>query len=304
VAGAASFRAATPREVLAFSPEEADRYLDGLEARVPVAPAVLRLGPAPEATVFGDTHGDWRTTEAIVRGFRAGPPGSYLIGLGDYVDRPPRDCPDGSVANALFLLGLVAESPDRVVLVKGNHECGRLIPVVPCDLPAEVDSLWGAEVDRYARLSGLLERGPWAALSTNGLYLAHAGFPLRRPTGAPWDAALEHPTEELVLDQVWRDADPSRLDRGVGAPFTERDLDRFLGEAGASIFLRGHDPTLLGQWIFNDRCLTLHSSRVYERYGGVLLARVPLDRAPLTRSAVRVEHVPTEGRRFEDADSI
>jgi hypothetical protein len=303
VAGPPLFRPATPHEILGFEPEEADALLDALEARVPVAPPVVRLPDAPEATVFGDTHGDWRTTRAIVEGLRARPPGSVLVGLGDYIDRVPPDCPDGSVANALYLLGLVASAPDRVVLLKGNHETARWVPVLPSDLAAEVDDLWGGEVDRYARIVGLLERGPWAAVSENGLYLAHAGFPLHRTPGRPWFEPLEDPTEETVLDQVWRDAAPSRAERGAGPPFTEGDLARFLADAGASVFLRGHDPGLLGRWIFSDRCLTLHSTRVYERLGGVIVARVPL-RGPLRSKGVVVEHVATEGRTFEDADAI
>jgi Calcineurin-like phosphoesterase len=298
--GVGPFRVRSPAQILALDAEGADALLTELEASVPLAAPVEDLPGRGSALVFADTHGDWRTSTAIAETFLGGDPSTVLVGLGDYVDRAPDDCPNGSVANALYLLGLRAAFPDRVFLLKGNHETVRMVPALPNDLPEEVDDLWGPEVARYARILGLLERGPWAAVSSNGLYLAHGGFPLKRPAGAAWRSVLDHPTEAIVLDTVWRDASVSRIDRGVGAPFTERDLELFQTDSATRLFLRGHDARLAGQWIFHERCLTLHSTRIYERYGGVLQARVPLDR-PIAAPDVVVEHVRTEGRTFDDA---
>ena len=292
-----------PREILALDPEGADHLLDRLDAAVPVHPGALALpsaGGAREALLFGDTHGDWRSTEAIARIFLEDPSSYLLIGLGDYIDRPPEDCPNGSVANALFLLGLAASFPDRVVLLQGNHEATRRIPVVPHDLPEEVDDLWGPEVERYARILGLLERGPWIATSSNGLYLAHAGFPVE-PFPPDLAQAYRDPSEELLYDTVWRDAGPSRAERGLSPPFLDRDLGAFLTHIGARLFVRGHDPDLAGRVIYQHRCLTLHSTRVYERYGGVLYARARLDRPLGSADDLTVAHVETEGRSY-DAD--
>lgn len=286
-----------PREILDLSPEEADRLLERLEGLVPTRPPLVTIAPgrAREAIVFGDTHGDWRSTEAVARRFLAAPGDRLLIGLGDYVDRAPEDCPEGSVANALYLLELAAEFPDLVYLLQGNHETVRVVSALPHDLPEEVDLLWGPDPARYARLLGLLERGPLAAILPNGVYLAHGGFP--RGTGDVREA-FRAISEATVLDVAWTDCGSSGLDRGLGAPFNETDLARFQAATGTRLFLRGHDPDIAGQAAYDGRCLTLHTTRYYERFGGVIVARVPLDRPVAGASDVRVEHLETEGRQF------
>jgi hypothetical protein len=286
-----------PLELLRLDAREADALLDRLEAEVPSCPGVVRLDVpgADEAIVIGDTHGDWRSTEAAVDRFLEDPRRRLFVGLGDYLDRAPDDCAEGSVVNALLLLDLVARYPQQVVLLRGNHEMNRAIPVLPHDVPEEVDALWGPEPERCHRLEALLERGPLAAVTASGAYFAHAGFP--RNAGADWATRLDRPDEELLLDQVWAECSESRLRRGVPR-FTLADWRRFSKQAGVSIFLRGHDPDLNGRWSFDGHCLTLHTSRIYERYGGVLMARVDLKR-PASQAAVQVEHLPTEGLEFE-----
>jgi hypothetical protein len=214
-----------------------------------------------------------------------------LIGLGDYVDRAPDDCGQGSVANALYLLGLAGRYPERVVLIKGNHELHRLIGVLPHDLPEEVDTLWGPDEERYHRIVALLERGPFAAVSPSGVYFAHGGFP-SSPGSEPWEHLFDGAEADLALDVGWGECGASRARRGVVPPFQEADLVRFLQRSGTRLFLRGHDPDLAGRWVFGGRCLTLHTSRTYARYGGVLYARVPLDRAVESSESVTVERLP------------
>jgi hypothetical protein len=264
---------------------------------VPVAPALVKLPARPfhEAIVFGDTHGDYRSTVRVAERFLSAPEERMLIGLGDYVDRAPPDCPGGSVANALYLLGLAARYPDRVVLVKGNHELHRWIGVLPHDLPREVERLWAPGGNRYLRIRSLLERGPYAAVSPSGVYFAHGGFP-RAEHVERWESLFDVPDDELAKEVGWGECGASRSHRTVVRPFTEAQLDRFLRQSGTRLFLRGHDPDLAGQWVFGARCLTLHTSRTYERFGGVLYATVPLDRAIDAAAQVAVDRLASTGR--------
>ncbi|MGA8302603.1 MAG: metallophosphoesterase [Thermoplasmata archaeon] len=294
----------TPDGILGSTPDEADQILDRLERKVPVHPGFVEL-PAKgftEAIVFGDTHGDWRSTLEVVREFLV--PGGgprCLVGLGDYIDRPPRDCDSGSVVNAVLLLDLAARYPDRVVLVQGNHETSRRIPVLPHSLAEEVDELWGPQEDRYTRLQALLERGPLAAATANGAYFAHAGFP-RGPLPASWRRSFEDVDESRLIELVWAECDASRVRRGVSEPWGEEDLTQFLTRSGLAVFLRGHDPDLAGRPLYGGRCLTVHTTRVYERYGGVLAVRVPMADRLSTTDDLRVFHLSTEGRRFPTSD--
>ena len=293
-----------PSAVLDASPEAADLLLDRLERSVPVRPGFVDLPTRgfSEAIVFGDTHGDWRTILEVRAAFLRPDGGPRcLVGLGDYVDRVPDDCGPGSVVNACLLLDLAARFPDRVFLLQGNHETVSRMPVLPRSLAEEVDELWGPEAERYARLSALLERGPLAAGTESGAYLAHAGFP-RGELPASWRRVFEEPDEDRLVDIVWTEPDASRIRRGVGRPWTGPELVSFLRAAGRSVFLRGHDPDLTGRPIYEGRCLTLHTTRVFERYGGVLLARLPLGSPVRTVADVLVEHVATEGRSFPPID--
>jgi len=285
----------SPSEILRLDAAGADRLLDDLEAHVPRREAYAELPALPggSAFVIGDTHGDWRSTIEAVRQFEEAGSTSVFVGLGDYVDRSPSDLPCGAVANALYLLGLAARRPDRVFLLQGNHEAQRRIPVAPHTLPDEVERLWGPGPERYTRLMGLLERGPLAASSRSGAYFAHAGFPRGKLPGR-WQDALTEPDEERLLELVWAEPEASHDRRGAVAPWTELDLDRFLAASGLSTVWRGHDPDIAGRPLYRARAMTLHTTRRYQRYGGVLLAVIPLDRPVPTVLDAELRHLATE----------
>jgi hypothetical protein len=293
-----------PEAVLRSTPEEADRMLDRLEREVPVRAGFVDLPSQgyTEAIAFGDTHGDWRSTLEVRNAFLASDGGPRcLVGLGDYVDRVPDDAGPGSVVNALLLLDLAARFPDRVVLLQGNHETTSKIPVVPSSLGEEVDELWGPAAERLSRLSALLERGPLGAGSSSGAYFAHAGFP-RGELPKSWRRAFDDPDESRLIDIVWSEPDASRIRRGIAPAWTAGELNAFLRAAGLRVFLRGHDPDVNGRPLYGGRCLTLHTTRVFERYGGVVLGRVPLDRPVTSVADVLLQHLATEGRSYPSAD--
>jgi len=289
----------SPEAILDLEPTGADALLDELERMVPRRPPFVTIGEndLDRAVVFGDSHGDWRSTEEVVARFEAGGRATVLIGLGDYIDRSPADCGAGSVANAIFLLSTAARIPARVFLLQGNHETARRIGVAPHDLPAEVDRLWGRNPERYSRLMGLLERGPLAAATKSGAYLAHAGFP-RHLAGTPWSRILEKPSDEVLSEIVWAECAESSIRRGAAKPWGSTDLDRFLAASGLALVLRGHDPDLAGRTVYRDRVVTLHTTRIFERYGGVLACDLPLNRPVRSAAELTLVHLKTEGRTF------
>ncbi len=290
---------ASPEEVLALGPEEADALLEELERTVPRHPAFVTIGgpDLERAIVFGDSHGDWPSTREVVARFEAGGRGTVLVGLGDYIDRVPDDCGAGSIANAFFLLSTAARSPARVFLLQGNHETTRRIAARPLDLPTEVKRLWGDDPSRYSRLMGLLERGPLAAETRSGAYLAHAGFP-RHLEGTPWSRVFRTVDDPLLAEVVWAECAASRARRGAAEPWGAPDLDRFLAASGLALVLRGHDPDLTGKALYGERVMTLHTTRVYEEYGGVITGDLALDRPVRSVVDIRLHHLSTEGRSF------
>lgn len=281
-----------PEQLRRLSPAEVDRLLERLEASVPsTRPWVdLESTGAKEAIVFGDTHGDWPSTVRVVRTFLQDR-STALVGLGDYVDRTPADCPNGSVFNALYLLEIAAAHAPRVILIRGNHETTSVMPVAPRSFEDEVGAAWGPSAERAEQISRLLNRGPIAATSRSGAYLAHAGFP-RAPWPEPWTGAIDSQDRARLAEIVWADCAASRNRRGVAPPFHESDTIDFLAKAGLALFLRGHDPDLTRRPVYGGHCLTLHTTRYYQRYGGVVLARLPLDRRVTSVADVRIEDVP------------
>lgn len=255
-----------------------DEFLARLDPLISSEPALVHVHPrgAKELAVIGDTHGDWSSTETAMAWFLEAPKERAFAGLGDYVDRAPANSPAGSAVNALFLLSVKAAYPDRVFLIQGNHEAARRIPVDPHTLPEEMEERWGEDRRRYSRLMGLLERGPLAGYTSNGVFLAHGGFPSRLTS--PWTDRFRTVDETLLVELLWRDVAASHLDRGLSPPFDEEALNDFLKATGLHVFLRGHDPNVVGQSLYHDHCLTLHTSRRHERFGGILVAHVPLDR--------------------------
>ncbi len=288
----------SPASLVGLSLKETDRLLALLEATVPRRPAWVELPdrPGSSALVFGDSHGDWRSTGELVAKFVAAGSGAYLVGLGDYIDRSPPDCGPGSVVNALWLLSAEARWPDRVVLLQGNHELARRLGAQPHTFPAEAEALWHDGGARYGRLMALFERGPVAVSTRSGAYLAHAGFP-RGALPRPWTRAFDDLSDDRLLEITWAECGASEVRRGAAEPWGERDLDTFLVASGLSVVLRGHDPDITGQPVYHDRSLTLHTCRLYERYGGVIAAWAPLGARIRSVADLRVEHLSTEGRR-------
>lgn len=267
-----------PREISSWDASSALERLDRWAGQLP-ARALEELPGASgtEATVLGDTHGDWPTVEWLAAQFLEGPQSTARwIALGDYVDRTPRSLPQGSLRNALYLLSLRAAYPDRVTLLRGNHETQRQIPAGMTSVVDEARELWG-DAPVAERVQDLFDRLPLAARTESGAFLAHAGFPMAR--SGDWRAELDDASEQVLLEVVWNDVEdsPACGQRGIDQePIRSSNLETFLARSDCRVFLRGHDPDIAGQFRFDHRLLTLHSTRVFER-AGLTLARLPLD---------------------------
>ncbi len=271
----------SPQDVPSLPLETVEEVLDRWEAQVPArTTATVRLRPGKRALVFGDTHSDWPTVQMLAG--RVLGPGrddlDLLVGTGDYVDRATPELPFGSVVNALLLLSLELSEPERVLLLRGNHETQRTIPILRAEVVDEANDVWGAGTGVGRRLERAFDRMPLAAETESGAYLAHAGFPRDRGK-AGWKGALAHESVKVLEEVVWNDLEVSSFagSRGLEiAPITEGETLEFLHEAGLGVFLRGHDPMEAGKSRYQDRVLTLHTSRVYD-WAGLHVAELPLD---------------------------
>jgi len=100
-----------------LEPDTLHEIHDLVIAKEKTLPNLISLGePFKDVLIIGDTHGFMRSTISIIRPFLEQKVQSLLF-LGDYVDRGPH-----SLANFLLILGLRLAWPERVMILRGNHE--------------------------------------------------------------------------------------------------------------------------------------------------------------------------------------
>ena len=232
--------------------------------------------------VIGDSHGDWPSVAAAMAFARRATPPQRFVGLGDYIHRATRAEPDpaalpgGSVWNAAYLLAWAAYDPDRVILLRGNHEASRQLPVPGPTLLRELRRIYPREeaLKLWGRFMDLFERLPLAGRTANGVFLVHGGLPPPdRYDPAQWKA-----TDLALLEGLlWSDPDVGYEDRAIGFSYGPREAHAFLDAIGCRVIIRGHGPIHSGRALWNGSVLTIHTSDLFHRLGdgGILLAEVP-----------------------------
>ncbi len=232
--------------------------------------------------VIGDSHGDWPAVSAALSFARRAAVAGRFLGLGDYIHRAtwgdpdPAALPSGSVWNAAYLLAWNAFAPEEVVLLRGNHEASRQIPVPAPTLLRELRRAYPPKeaLGLWQRMMRALERLPLAARTANGVFCAHGGIPPR----SCYDPARWDPDDLGLLEGVlYGDPDLDYRDRHVGHPFGAVDLVEFLEAVGCRLMIKGHQPNHSGRAIYGGRLLTIHTSDLFANLGegGVLMAEIP-----------------------------
>jgi len=212
----------------------------------------------------GDTHGDVVITKEIIKkffddGFDA------IIFLGDYIDRAPSDI-GSSIPNINYLLEMKSRYPDKIFLLKGNHEANYAIPCYPNEFEYEVKECCPQLYSQYVMA---FKEMPLMAM-LNNVYAAHGGFPIEKDVDE-----INKDDVDAIEEITWSDAAISPVFRGAGNRFGEKELELFLNKINAKAFIRGHDYNLNGMIVYK-KCLTIFSSRRYEGMGngGILIAKI------------------------------
>jgi Calcineurin-like phosphoesterase len=275
---------ADPSALIGARPAALHEVLDEVsDAFVRRPPPLLAEIPSDRPVVtIGDSHGDWPAVSAALTFARRGRVPSRFVGLGDYVHRMTRSQPDpaelphGSVWNAAYLLSWAAHDPENVILLRGNHEATRQLPVPGSTLLRELRRAYPRTdaLPLWERLMSLLERLPLAGRTANGVFLAHGGIP---PAGLLDPTAWSADNLALLEGLLWSDPELDYEDRAVGYAYGARDLSAFLDTVGCRVMIKGHAPGHTGRSIYGDTLLTIHTSDLFERSGegGVFLAEIP-----------------------------
>jgi protein phosphatase len=220
---------------------------------------LVRLATGPRTVFVGDIHGDLDAVERVFSDVQL--PGTVLVFLGDAVDRGPasRECLERILREKL-------EHPRSVHLLMGNHEAWGAAKFHPADFWESLSP------EEAAALAPDLLRLPLAAWHPSGLLALHGALPCL--------ARLSEISTVAVGSSAWRDitwGDWSDhlhpLQRVASRPiYGPREFSTRSSLLGVSLLVRSHQPDA-PSYLFDDRCLTLFTSRAYggQRRVAVLL---------------------------------
>lgn len=281
-----------PSEVLSnpdfvknFDPEKIiETFISGKEVLRKEPPFLVLTANKGEAVFVGDTHGDFSVTKYIAKKFLIKSE-TYLIFLGDYIDREPE--PEGALYNLVYLCLLKITFPNRVFLLKGNHEAHYSVFCYPYEFDRILIDIFGSHVNKiHNSATELFKEMPLILKTEQGIIASHAGFPMRG------QAVDDKSREDLIIDILWTDAEISPMFRGYGIPkFNEEQLKAFLNANNAHCFIRGHDPYIAGKIIYSKKCITLFTSRAYASLAGIKIARVNLSEKIENADSVIMEDI-------------
>eukprot|EP00056_Hartaetosiga_gracilis_P000781 m.40448 g.40448 ORF g.40448 m.40448 type:complete len:312 (+) comp10354_c0_seq2:39-974(+) len=214
-------------------------------------------------TLCGDVHGQFFDLMEIFQIGGDAPHTQYLF-LGDYVDRGYY-----SVETLLLLLALKVRYPDRMMLIRGNHESRQITSVYgfydECMKKYGSAHIWHLCADVFDYL-------PLGALIDNEVLCVHGGLSPELESldqVRMIDRKQEVPHTGLMCDLLWSDPDCQANDftlspRGAGYLFGEKAINEFGHANKISLLCRAHQLVMEGfKWHFNKRVLTIWSAPNY-----------------------------------------
>ena len=247
---------------------------------------LVEMPPVGEAIIVGDIHGDLESLTHILENSNfmekaKGGEDVLLIFLGDYGDR-------GSYSPEVYYVVLKLKElfPERVVLMRGNHEGPEDLLASPHDLPFHLSRKFGERSSEvYLKLRELFNYLYNAVRIDERYILLHGGAPSQASTINDIAYAHEkHPRESHLEEILWSDpwegikgtyASP----RGAGRLFGENVTDGLLKMLGVKALIRGHEPSEEGyKTNHGGKVLTIFSRRgppYYNDHGAYLHLDLP-----------------------------
>ena len=226
-------------------------------------PSLLTV-PSP-CTIVGDIHGNIFDLLRILKRFPNYKGKETLLFLGDYVDRGTH-----SIDVISVLLALVCKYPNRVFLLRGNHEFmhinliyGFYDEVFICYRSTH---LWEAFQNAFAWM-------PFAAVVGDQIFCVHGGLSpqvqtlqqimdIKRPL-------VSYESTPMISDLVWSDPHESvsmfgENSRGSGVLFGTSAIRTFLTNVNLKMMVRAHQCVVNGFCPFADNIgVTVFSSSDY-----------------------------------------
>jgi len=213
-------------------------------------------------TVVGDIHGQYHDLLELFKIGGECPSTNYLF-LGDYVDRGYY-----SVESVTLLVLLKVRFPERITILRGNHESRQITQVY--GFYDEVVRKYG-NATVWTQFTDLFDYLPLAAIVDNAMFTPHGGLSPSVQTLAEineLNRIQEVPHEGPLCDLVWSDPDDRMgwgiSPRGAGFTFGEDVSKQFNHANSLKLVVRAHQLVMEGfQWHHEDNVLTIFSAPNY-----------------------------------------
>lgn len=215
-------------------------------------------------TICGDIHGQLHDLLTLFKTGGPCPETRYLF-LGDFVDRGFY-----SLESFLLLLALKVRYPDRITLIRGNHESRQITTVYgfydECIRKYGSVNVWRhcCEVFDYLSLGAIVG-------GKGGVFCIHGGLSPDIETINQirvLDRKQEVPHEGGMCDLLWSDPEDvpgwAISPRGAGYLFGKNEVDKFLQTNDISLIARAHQLVMEGfKEMFNQGLVTVWSAPNY-----------------------------------------
>jgi protein phosphatase len=245
---------------------------------------LVEAPPVGEAIVVGDLHGDLKSLMNILEesdflGKIKNRDDVLLIFLGDYGDRGVH-----SPEVYYVVLKLKQMFPERVILMRGNHEGPPDLLASPHDLPVHLENKFGKKgSEAYSELRELFNHLYTAVIIKDSIVLLHGGAPSQATTIDDIAYAHKnHPQKRHLEEILWNDpyaklkgtvASP----RGAGRLFGSDVTRKFLRMLNVKALIRSHQSCPDGyKSIHQGTVLTLFSTKT-PPYNNKFAAYLQLD---------------------------
>ena len=216
------------------------------------------------AVIVGDIHGQF--FDMLEMFARVGmPPQTSFLFLGDLVDRG-----HNSIETLAYLLLLKVRFPDRVTMIRGNHEskaANRSYGFYDeCRRKFENIKAWLLFTD-------LFEFFPLSAVVGGRIFCVHGGIShefSELDSIRYCDRKQELTEKGIMADLLWSDPDPSDSaafspsQRGIGHLYGSQPVKQFLHTNDLELITRSHQMTAEGyEVLFDGKVITVWSAPNY-----------------------------------------
>ena len=224
--------------------------------------------------ICGDIHGQYYDLLRVFDILNY-PPQSTFLFLGDYVDRGKQ-----SLECLLLLLCLKIQYPDKIFLLRGNHECEALNKIYgfydECKRRLSIKC--------FKKITNLFNMMPISALINENILCMHGGLSkdlqnieqinkILRPTDIP--------NEGLLCDLLWSDPNESLIEdfgpneRNISVTFSKDYVKNFVEKNNLDLICRAHQVVEEGFEFFADmKLVTIFTAPNYmgefDNNGGIL----------------------------------